>query len=73
MDPMTFGERFASTSPSGMVTRAALAWVIITPAVAAAKMWWSGLAALVVGVLGVALYVALAVRYVRRHPPPPGA
>jgi hypothetical protein len=40
--------------------------VLITPAVAAAKIWWSGTAALVVGVLGVTVYVLAAVR-VRRH------
>ncbi len=65
---MTFGERFASRNVTGMVTRAGLAWLIITPAVAAAKIWWSPAAAIVVGVLGVALYVAIAVRYINRHP-----
>jgi hypothetical protein len=41
---MTFGERFAETSVTGALTRAAVAWVLITPAVAAAKVWWSGTA-----------------------------
>ena len=65
---MTFGERFAARNATGMVTRAGLAWLIITPAVAAAKSWWSPAAAIVVGVLGVALYVVIAVRYINRHP-----
>lgn len=72
MGSMTFGERFASRNATGMVTRAGLAWLIITPAVAAAKIWWSPAAAVVVGVGGVALYVTVAVRYVRRHERRPG-
>lgn len=63
---MSFGERFAETSVRGALIRAAIAWVLITPAVAAAKIWWSGTAALVVGVLGVTVYVLVALR-VRRH------
>ncbi len=69
---MTFGERFASQNATGMVTRAGLAWLIITPAVAAAKIWWSPAAAVVVGVVGVALYMTVAVRYVGRHERRPG-
>ncbi len=68
MESMTFGERFAARNTTGMVTRAGVAWLIITPAVAAAKIWWSPAAAIVVGVLGVALYVVIAVRYISRHP-----
>lgn len=68
MGTMTFGERFASRNAAGMVTRAGLAWLIITPAVVAAKIWWSPAAAVVVGVLGVALYLVVAVRYINRHP-----
>ena len=67
---MTFGETFAHTSVKGALTRAAVAWVLITPAVAAAKIWWSAAGAAVVGVTGVALYVALAERYRRHHPGP---
>jgi hypothetical protein len=55
------------------LTRAGIAWVLITPAVAAAKIWWSGRAALFVGILGVTLYIALANRYLHRHGPPPAA
>jgi hypothetical protein len=64
-----FGETFAQASIKGALTRAALAWVLITPAVAAAKIWWSGTAALLVGIGGVGLYVVVANRYLRRHPP----
>jgi hypothetical protein len=68
---MSFGERFAETSVTGALTRAAVAWVLITPAVAAAKIWWSGTAAAVVGLVGVTIYIGIAVGYRRRHLPPP--
>jgi hypothetical protein len=68
---VALGERFAETSVEGTLTRAAVAWVLITPAVAAAKIWWSGTAALVVFLVGVTIYVVVAVRYRRRHRPPP--
>lgn len=64
---MGFGDRFAETSVKGALTRAALAWVLITPAVAAAKIWWSGVAAAVVFVVSVAIYIAVAVRFRRSH------
>jgi hypothetical protein len=67
---VAFGALFAERSLRGALTRASIAWVLITPAVAAAKIWWSGTAALIVGVMGVSVYVALAVRYLRRHGPP---
>jgi hypothetical protein len=70
---MAFGEIFAQTSVKGAATRAAVAWVLITPMVAAAKIWWSGTAALVVFLVGVPVYIALAVRYWRRHGAPPAA
>jgi hypothetical protein len=70
---MTFAGRFAQRSVSGALTRAALAWVLITPAIAAAKIWWSRTAALVVFTVGVTIYIVVAVRYLRRHPPPPAA
>jgi hypothetical protein len=34
---------------------------------------WSRTAAAVVFVVGVTVYIVLAVRYLRRHPPPPAA
>jgi len=70
---MAFAERFAETSVKGALTRAAVAWVLVTPAVAAAKIWWSGTAALVVFLVGVTIYIVVAVRYRRRHRPPPAA
>jgi membrane protein YdbS with pleckstrin-like domain len=63
---VTFGETFAQSSVEGALTRGAAAWVLITPAVAAAKIWWSGAAA-VVGVVGVVIYVAVAEGYRRQH------
>jgi hypothetical protein len=68
---MAFGEMFAETTAKGALTRASVAWVLITPAVAAAKIWWSGTAALVVFLVGVTIYIVVAVRYRRRHNPPP--
>jgi hypothetical protein len=68
---MAFGEVFAETSAKGALTRAGVAWVLITPAVAATKIWWSGTAALVMFLVGVTIYIVVAVRYRRRHSPPP--
>jgi membrane protein YdbS with pleckstrin-like domain len=68
---MRFAERFVQTSVPGALTRAAVAWVLITPAVAAAKIWWSGTAALIVFLVGVAVYVVVVVRFSRRHRQPP--
>jgi hypothetical protein len=45
--------------------------VLITPAVAAAKIWWSGTAAVVVFLVGVPIYIVVAVPYLRRHRRPP--
>jgi hypothetical protein len=64
---MGFGETFAETSVKGALTRAAVAWVLITPAVAAAKIWWSRTAAVVVFLVTVAIYVVVAERFRRRH------
>jgi fatty acid desaturase len=61
-----FGER----SPRGMLTRAAGAWVVIGLPVIAARLWWSVPAALTIFVLGVTVYVAAAVRHMRRHRQP---
>jgi hypothetical protein len=62
-----FAQTFAETSVKGALTRAAVAWILITPAVAAAKIWWSGTAAAVVGVVGVTGYVIVAQRFRNRH------
>jgi hypothetical protein len=66
-----FAERFAETSVKGALIRAAVAWVLITPAVAAAKIWWSPTAAVVVFGVGVGIYIVVAVRFRRRHRQPP--
>jgi hypothetical protein len=73
MQRMAFGEMFAQASVKGALTRAAVAWVLITPAVAAAKVWWSGTAALVVFLVGVTVYVVAATRYRRHRSLPPAA
>jgi membrane protein YdbS with pleckstrin-like domain len=67
---MGFAERFAEASVKGALTRAAVAWVLITPAIAAAKIWWSATAAVVVFLVGVGIYVVVAVRFRRRHRQP---
>jgi hypothetical protein len=64
---MSFGATFTSRGTKGYLIRAGLAWILITPAVAAAKIWWSGAAAAVVGVVGVATYIVLATRCMRHH------
>ena len=71
---MEFGEMFAQRSVKGALTSAAVAWVLITPVVAAAKIWWSGTA---VCIVGVTIYrrswcatVAATVRRHERHPEP---
>jgi hypothetical protein len=53
-----------------MLTRAAGAWVLIGLPVIAARLWLSVPAALIIFVLGVAVYVAAAGRYMRRHRQP---
>lgn len=67
---MAFGETCAETTVKGALTRAAVAWVLVAPAIAAVKIWWSGTAALVVFLVGVTTYIVVVVRYRRRHPPP---
>jgi hypothetical protein len=57
---MRLGEDFTQSCVKGAVTRAAVAWVLITPAAAAAKIWWSGIAALVVFVFLVGVVTELA-------------
>jgi membrane protein implicated in regulation of membrane protease activity len=61
------GTCFADRSARGILTRAAGAWVLIGLPLIAARIWWSVPAALVIFVVGVALYVTAARRYVRRH------
>jgi hypothetical protein len=68
-----FAERFAETSLWGALIRASIAWVLITPAVAAAKIWWSGTAALLLGLVGVTIYAGVAMRIRRHCRQPPGA
>jgi hypothetical protein len=70
---MVFGERFEENSLNGALTTAAVAWVLITRTVAAAKIGWSGTAALAVFLGGLAIYIVVTVRYRRRHRPPPAA
>jgi Flp pilus assembly protein TadB len=65
-----FADRFAETSFKGTVTRAALAWVLITPVVVAAKIWLSPAAAVVVCLVAVTVYCVVAVRFRRRHRQP---
>jgi hypothetical protein len=67
---MTFGETFAGSSVKSSLLRAGLAWLLITPVVARAKIWGSATAALTVGLVGVGAYVAAAERYMRRHRKP---
>jgi membrane protein YdbS with pleckstrin-like domain len=67
---MGFSEQFAETSVKGALTRAAVAWVLITPAIAAAKIWWSATAAVVVFLVGTGIYIFVAVRFRRRHRQP---
>lgn len=67
---VTSAERFAEPTVRGSLTRAAIAWVLITPAIAAAKIWWSGTAALVVGLVGVTIYIVVAERFRRHHRQP---
>jgi hypothetical protein len=53
-----------------MLTRAASAWVLIGLPVIAARLWWSVPAALIIFVVGVTVYVAAALRYMRRRRQP---
>lgn len=62
-----FVDRFAETSVRGALTRAAVAWVLITPAVVAAKILLSPTAAVLVCVVTVTVYIVVALRVRRRH------
>jgi hypothetical protein len=64
---MRLAEWFAERSSRGMLTRAAGAWLLVGLPVIAARLWWSVAAAVAVFVVAVTIYVAAALRYVRRH------
>lgn len=61
--PYWFGER----SARGMLTRMVGAWLLVGLPVIAARIWWSGPAAIGVFVVTLTAYVTFANRYVRRH------
>ena len=50
-----------------MLTRMVGAWLLVGLPVIAARIWWSPVAAVVVFVVAVTLYVAGATRYMRQH------
>ncbi|MDX6495880.1 MAG: hypothetical protein QOE17_1866, partial [Gaiellales bacterium] len=58
---------FAERSIRGMLTRAVGSWFFVGLPVIAARIWWSAIAAIVVFVVAVTMYVASAVRYMHRH------
>ena len=63
-------DRFAERSSRGIVTRGIGAWLLVGLPVIAARIWWSVGAAIIIFVVTVTIYVASAVRYMRRHPEP---
>jgi hypothetical protein len=65
---MRLADRFAERSASGMLTRAAGAWLLVGLPVIAARIWWSAAAAITIFVVAVTIYVTAAVRYTHRHP-----
>jgi hypothetical protein len=72
MAPMTrLADCFAERSARGILTRAAGSWILVGLPVIAARLWWSVAGAIAVFVVTVTLYVAVAVRYMRRHDPQP--
>ena len=64
---MRLADRFAERSASGMLTRAAGAWLLVGLPVIAARIWWSVAAAITIFVVAVTMYVTAAVRYKHRH------
>jgi hypothetical protein len=58
---------FAERSARGMLVRGVGGWVFVGLPVIAARVWWSPVAAIVVFVLCLGLYVAFALRYMCRH------
>jgi hypothetical protein len=69
----TFADRFAESSPRGALTRAGLAWVLITPVVVVAKIWLSPAAAVVIALVAVTVYIIVALRFRRHHRPSPSS
>jgi hypothetical protein len=67
-DVMRLADWFAERSVRGMLARAAGGWVCVGLPLIAARVWWSVAAALAVFVVTLTLYVAMAVRYMRRQP-----
>jgi hypothetical protein len=61
--PRWFGER----SARGMLTRMVGAWLLVGLPVVAARIWWSGPAAIAVFVVTLTAYVTAANRYVRHR------
>lgn len=59
---MALVERLAKNSVKRALTGAAVASGLITAAGAAAKIWWSRTAALVLLLVGVTIYIVVAVR-----------
>jgi Mg/Co/Ni transporter MgtE len=68
---MQVADWFAERSARGMLTRMVGAWLLVGLPVIAARIWWSPAAAVAVFVVTVTLYVAGALRYMRRHRPQP--
>ncbi len=64
---MRLADWFAERSARGMLRRAVGAWLLVGLPVIAARIWWSVTAAVTVFVVTVTIYVAAAVRYMRRH------
>jgi hypothetical protein len=64
---MRLADCFAERSPRGVLTRAAGAWVLVGLPVIAARIWWTVAAAIAIFVVTVTMYVAGALRYMRRH------
>jgi hypothetical protein len=64
---MRLADRFAERSTSGMLTRAAGAWLLVGLPVIAARIWWSVAAAITIFVVALTVYVTAAVRYSHRH------
>ena len=65
---MRLADWFAERSVTGMLTRAAGAWVLVGLPLIAARIWLSVTAAIAVFVVALTMYVAAAVRYMHRHP-----
>lgn len=64
---MRLADRFAERSARGMLTRAAGSWLLVGLPVVAARIWWSPIAAIIVFVVTVTVYVVAARRYMDQH------